>query len=214
MVEPFLKNPHGITLTVVVTREDLFVAFHERLAPFDNARVLLSRWEALPPHDCFVTAGNAFGLMNAGIDAAVVSRLGDAIQRRVQDRILDEFLGEQPVGTAFILPTGHEDVPYLCHAPTMRVPGGITGTDNVYRAARASFIAAARQDASGGTRIRSLVLPALGAGFGGVAAREVARQIAVAWRLFDEAPFRPDWDRIIRRERLICMDGEKRMVRP
>lgn len=69
--------------------------------------------------------------MAAGIDAAVVWRLGEALMERVQHRIMDEYFGEQPVGTAFVLPTGHPSVPFLCHAPTMRVPGGIDGTDKV-----------------------------------------------------------------------------------
>ena len=43
--------------------------------------------------------------------------------RRVQLHILDQFFGEQPVGTAFILPTDHPDVPFLAHAPTMRSAG-------------------------------------------------------------------------------------------
>jgi predicted kinase len=57
-----------------------------------------------------------------------------ATRKRVQHSILDQFFGEQPVGTAFVLATNHSDVPFLAHAPTMRVPGNIEGTDKVYAA--------------------------------------------------------------------------------
>jgi hypothetical protein len=49
----------------------------------------------------------------------------------VQHRIIDEFFGEQPVGTDFVVATGYPAIPFLAHAPTMRVPGSILGTDKV-----------------------------------------------------------------------------------
>ena len=74
------------------------------------------RFEELPAHYCFVTAGNSFGMMTAGIDAAVVAHLGRAVMIAVQRRILDRYLGEQPIGSAFIVETGHADAPcgYAC----------------------------------------------------------------------------------------------------
>ncbi len=54
---------------------------------------------------------------------------------------MDEYFGEQPVGSAFVLSTGHPAVPFLAHAPTMRVPGSIEGTDKVYCATWAALLA-------------------------------------------------------------------------
>src|SRR5687768_13158327 len=118
-------------LWLVHPDEGACAAFRRRFAGLPNVRVVRGRRDALDPHDCFVTAGNAFGLMTAGIDAAVVARFGQDLMRRVQQRIMDEYFGEQPVGTAFVLPTGDPGLPFLCHAPTMRVPGSIEGTDKV-----------------------------------------------------------------------------------
>jgi hypothetical protein len=53
------------------------------------------------------------------------------LRQRVQHRIIDEFFGEQPVGTDFVVATGYPAIPFLAHAPTMRVPGSILGTDKV-----------------------------------------------------------------------------------
>lgn len=199
-----------ISLQLVATTEEMASAFRARFQPYPAVRVTLGRWEELPPHDCFVTAGNSYGLMSAGTDAAAVREFGIQVQDAVQLRIMNDFLGEQPVGTAFLLATGGTRVPFLCHAPTMRLPGDITRTDNVYRATRAALLCIYHHNRAVETGITSVVFPAFGAGFGGVAPGEVARQMAVAWRLFSELPYPPNWDRALARERLICCDGDDR----
>lgn len=73
----------------------------------DQVEVHLGRFEDIPAFDCVATAGNSFGLMNAGMDLAVLKLFGEALQERIQTRILKEYLGEQPVGTSIVVPTGH-----------------------------------------------------------------------------------------------------------
>jgi len=193
----------SFSITLVVTNQLFATAYAARFRHLQRASVVVSRWEALPPHDCFVTAGNSYGLMSAGIDAAVVREFGESIQQAVQLQILNTYLGEQPVGTAFLLPTGNARVPMLCHAPTMRVPRDISGTDNVYRATMAALLCIYHHNRSATRRIGSVVFPSFGTGFGQVPAAEAARQMAVAWELFLEVPYPPDWDRVVRRERMI-----------
>src|SRR6185437_8577305 len=125
---------------LVHPEEAMCAAFRDRFAGLPGVRVIRGRLEDLEPHDCFVTAGNAFGLMTAGIDAAVVRRFGEPLMKRVQQHIMDQFFGEQPVGTAFIVSTGDPTLPFLVHAPTMRVPGSIEGSDKVYTAAWAALL--------------------------------------------------------------------------
>jgi O-acetyl-ADP-ribose deacetylase (regulator of RNase III) len=167
----------------------------------------------LEPHDCFVTAGNAFGLMTAGIDAAVIRRFGEDLMQRVQHRIRDEFFGEQPVGTAFVIPTGTPTLPFLAHAPTMRVPGSIDGTDKVYAATWAALLAIQAHNRTTEQRIEVVAFPAMGTGFGGMPFGEAARQMAVAYRHFLEPPHRLDWDVVVERQRAICYDGGRQVVR-
>jgi O-acetyl-ADP-ribose deacetylase (regulator of RNase III) len=189
-------------------------AFRDRFAGLPGVRVVRGRFEDLGPHDCFVTAGNAFGLMTAGIDAAVVRRFGDGLMARVQHRIMDEFLGEQPVGTAFVVPTGDPAVPFVCHAPTMRVPGSIDGTDKVYAATWAALLAIQAHNRTADRKIAVAAFPAMGTGFGGVPFSEAARQMAAAYRHFLNPPARRlDWDWVIERQRVICYDGGRQVVR-
>lgn len=187
-------------------------AFRNRFEGLPDVRILPTCFEELPPHDCFVTAGNAFGMMTAGIDAAVVRFFGEDLMHRVQHRIMDDYLGEQPVGTAFVLETNHSAIPFLCHAPTMRVPGGIDGSDKVYSATWAAFLAVHAHNVRHDRKIETLAFPAFGTGFGGMSYEEAARQMAAAYRHYLHPPHRLDWDWVIDRQKSICYDGAKQVV--
>lgn len=166
----------------------------------------------LPPHDCFVTAANSFGLMTAGIDAAVVEFHGAGLMERLQERILAEYLGEQPVGTCIIEATGTPGYPFVAHAPTMRVPKPVDGTDAVYIATWAALVEIQRFNTSSGAAIRSVAMPALGTGFGNVAFAEAARQMALAYENRITPPSSLDWDVVRARHRALSYDGDTRLV--
>jgi O-acetyl-ADP-ribose deacetylase (regulator of RNase III) len=133
--------------------------------------------------------------------------------QRVQQRILDQFFGEQPVGTAFIVPTDDPALPFLAHAPTMRVPGSIEGTDKVYAATWAALLAIQAHNQSASRKIDVAAFPAMRTGFGGVQGSEAARQMAVAYRHYLEPPHRLDWDFVAERQLAICYDGPRQVVR-
>jgi O-acetyl-ADP-ribose deacetylase (regulator of RNase III) len=188
-------------------------AFTHRFAGLPGVRVVRGRFEDLGPHDCFVTAGNAFGLMTAGIDAAVIQRFGTSLMERVQFRIMDEYRGEQPVGTAFVVETGDPQIPFVAHAPTMRVPGSIAGTDKVYVATWAALLAVQAHNQANDQKIATVALPAMGTGFGGVPFSEAARQMAAAYRHYLEPPHRLNWDVVADRQKAICYDGNRQVAR-
>ena len=188
-------------------------AFRCRFAGLRGVRVVQGRFEDLEPHDAFVTAGNAFGLMTAGIDAAVVRVFGEWLMRRVQHRIMNDYYGEQPVGTAFVIGTEDARIPFLVHAPTMRVPGNIDGTDKVYSATWAALLAIQAHNSTADRKIETAAFPAMGTGFGGVPFDEAARQMAVAYRHYLEPPHRIDWEFVAERQLAICYDGARQVVR-
>src|SRR5262245_23887718 len=129
------------SIWLVHPAEAMCNAFRRRFAGLRGVQIIQGRFEDLEPHDCFVTAGNAFGMMTAGIDAAVVRAFGEELMHRVRHRIMSNYSGEQPVGTASVITTEHAAIPFLVHAPTMRVPGNIEGTDKVYSATWAALLA-------------------------------------------------------------------------
>src|SRR6186713_1998096 len=146
-----------------------------------EVQVVCGRFEELPSFDCIVTAGNSFGLMDAGMDLAVVRYFGQHVMERIQKRILEEYLGEQPVGTCIIVPTGQAAHPFVAHAPTMRVPMNIQGTDHVYLAMWAALTAVHRHNRAGEPLIQSLACPGLGTGTGGMDFSEAALQMCLAY---------------------------------
>lgn len=205
--------PFPIDLWLIHPAREMCDAFRARFEGLPNVTVLQSRFEELTPHDCFVTAANSYGIMNAGIDAAVVRFHGEDLMRRIQFRILNEFLGEQPIGTCLIEPTGNPRYPFVGHAPTMRVPGSIAGTDKVYAATWAALVSIYNYNVANGHQIQSVVLPAMGTGFGDVSYSEAARQMAAAYQHYLNPPHRVDWDVVIGRHKQICYDGKQQVAK-
>ncbi|EMQ5619348.1 macro domain-containing protein [Salmonella enterica] len=161
----------------------------------ENVEIIRRPFETVPEFDCMVSAANSFGLMDGGVDAAITTYFGTQLQRRVQKYIIQEYLGEQPVGSAFVIETGNSKHPWLIHAPTMRVPLIINGTDAVYNATRAALLAIFQHNKSVAEykKIKSVVFPAMGAGCGQVPPDSVARQMKLAWDSFINCATEINW---------------------
>lgn len=160
-----------------------------QFAAHPEVEIVCGRFEELPTFDCVVTAGNSFGLMDAGMDLAVVRYFGSQLMEQIQQRILADYLGEQPVGTSLLVPTGHSVHPFVAHTPTMRIPMNIRGTDHVYVALWAALTTVHRHNRDANARpIRSLACPGLGTGTGGMEPAEAALQIFLAYRHFTKPP--------------------------
>lgn len=153
-----------------------------------EVQVVCGRFEDLPSFDCVVTAGNSFGLMDAGMDLAVVRFFGRHVMERIQKQILEDFLGEQPVGTCIIVSTDQAAHPFVAHSPTMRVPMNIQSTDHVYLAMWAALTAVHRQNRSTNPHIDSLACPGLGTGTGAVDPIEASLQLRLAYEHFKRPP--------------------------
>src|SRR5207245_10854450 len=109
---------------------------------------------------CVDTAGNYFVVMDAGVDLEVLKFFGTQIQERIQKKILEDYCGEQPVGSAFLVETGRLDHPYVAHAPTMRIPMNISRTDHVYLATWATLLAVRHHNRTAARKIQTPVGPA------------------------------------------------------
>ncbi len=150
-----------------------------------------------------VSAANSFGLMDGGVDAAIIDFFGPALMQRVQKRILAEYLGEQPVGTSMIVETGNPLHPYIAHTPTMRIPMPIAETDNVYTAMWAMVVAVARHNQRSDRPIQAVACPGLGIAAGRVPYQQAARQMALAYRHYLTPPERLTWATAQRRQSMI-----------
>ena len=135
--------------------------------------------------DAVVSPANSFGWMRGGIDA-LYSREFPGIEDRVRSAILASHGGELPVGESEFVPTGVASPAWLISAPTMRHPGERLPADTVapYLAARAvvrMWATGNGPDSPVRELVRTIAMPGLGTGVGGVAAENCARQVVAAW---------------------------------
>jgi O-acetyl-ADP-ribose deacetylase (regulator of RNase III) len=143
--------------------------------------------------DAVLSPANSFGYMDGGIDLAYRRYFGLEVQARIQAKIRSEFSGELPVGQAMVVATGHDTVPYLVAAPTMRVPDKIGDTVNVYLAFRAALLAVLAHNKGGAPSIGTLRAPALGTGVGAMPLARAARQMHAAYvSVFEDPPWLSD----------------------
>ncbi|EOU5303339.1 macro domain-containing protein, partial [Escherichia coli] len=185
-----------INLILSAPVPEMAEAFKRVFANADNVNIVGQPFETIREFDCMVSAANSFGLMDGGVDAAITAFFGTQLQTRVQNHILREYLGEQPVGTAFVIETGDNNHPWLVHAPTMRVPLTIDGTDAVYNATWAALLAIFQHNKNATTdrKIKTVVLPAMGAGCGQVPFESVTRQMKLAWDNFNKKTESINWE--------------------
>jgi len=201
-------NPTDFQLILVDPNADLCDAFRSHFRRQANVPVVQGRFESLPEFDCMVSAANSFGLMDGGVDGAITRFFGLALMDRVQRHVIEHFRGEQPVGTSFIVETGHEKHPFVAHTPTMRVPMRIAATDNVYQAMWAMLLAVWHHNQSSARRINIVACPGLGTATGRVSPSSAARQMATAYRHFHNPPETISWPYATARQHAVGLGGD------
>ena len=136
--------------------------------------------------DCVVSPANSYGLMDGGYDLAITKWFGDSLQKKVQQYILDNFYGEQPVGTSIIVDSNKDGIK-LIHTPTMRSPSKIRDTLVIYQCMRTCLIRAMESG------IKSIVIPAFGGAVGQVEYNVIAKMMYKAYLQLLNPPYYLNW---------------------
>ena len=190
-------------LILVDPKQALCKAWKEEFQNLPNVEIVQGYFERLAEFDCMVSAANSFGMMDGGVDLAIVNFFGKRVMENVQAAILRNYLGEQPVGTSMIIETGHPHHPFIAHTPTMRVPMPIAHTDHVYSAMWAMLLAVHYHNQTSSRKINVIACPGLGTTTGKVPYAEAAHQMAIAYKNFLYPPKFIDWIVITRRAKPI-----------
>lgn len=184
-----MENRLGFKLVLAGFSEELYKEFVRAFSGFPETECHQGRFEDVN-FDCVVSAANSFGLMDGGVDQCITDLFGVQMMHRVQNRIIQEFAGEQPVGTSIIV-RGNE-IPsiinkYVAHTPTMRIPSDVSSTDNAYRAMKAALLAVQAHNrmvdsclSPADSRINTLVTPGLATLTGRIPYDIAANQMALA----------------------------------
>ncbi len=180
-IKPIGKGgPRPVRISLCDRSEDVARALGCHFRDADDAEVLAGDLLDLDC-DALVSPTNSFGDMSGGIDRSIDLFYDGAAQRLAMGRIAERFRGELPVGSATILEMGTSRFGHLILAPTMRVPSRVSGTLNAYLAMRAALSAVLDHNAASPRPIRSVAIPGLGTGVGGMTPDESARQMRAAY---------------------------------
>ncbi|MBD2099727.1 macro domain-containing protein [Leptolyngbya sp. FACHB-261] len=205
------KNQVKVTdlkLILVDPIEELCSAWRQEFDGVQAVSIVTGYFEELTDYDCLVSAGNSFGLMDGGVDLAIIRYFGLELMERVQEHIIQQFRGEQPVGTSFIIGTGHPQHPFLAHTPTMRVPMLISQTDNVYQAMWAMLLAVWQHNQKEIRKIRTVACPGLGTATGRMPFQRAAKHMALAYKNFLNPPQTISWPYAESRQTAIGSGGD------
>lgn len=198
-------------LYLVDVNKKVVDAWKKVFSKYPRVKIFHQGFETLPDYDCIVSPANSFGLMDGGVDSVITQQFGLQLQFRVQDYIIKEYQGEQPVGTCFIIPTGDKKHKYLAHTPTMRVPMDIRNTDYVYLAMKALLREVQKFNKKHNNEIKIVACPGLGTLTGQVNADECARQMELAYRNFLQVPKRINWEIARRRQNDVKYGGNSKV---
>lgn len=195
-------------LILVDPKVDLCEAWKLQFESHKEVKIVNDYFENLPEFDCMVSAANSFGLMDGGVDYAITKFFGVQLQQRVQQYIIDNYFGEQLVGTSFIIETNNNKHLFLAHTPTMRVPMQITRTDNVYLAMFALLRAVSMHNKTSDRKINTVACPGLGTQTGKVSPKEAARQMELAYKNFKNPPKSINWNHADKIQQEIIFGGD------
>lgn len=129
--------------------------------------------------DAVVSPANSNGDMNGGIDRLYQRRWPD-IEAKVKQEIVNRYgEGQMPIGDAFVIKTGDPDIPNLIVSPTMSQAGGQT---DVQISGLATMAALKAADDAG---LKSVTLPGMGTGIGGLNPQKAGEQMVLAQDYFE-----------------------------
>lgn len=170
-----------------------------KIVLFDLKEELVNAWKKVLPKEQYpfvecvvsnfttlrgtaiVSPANSFGFMNGGIDGAYTAHFGQPMVDTLQALIFNKWNGELPIGCADIVSTGHNEVPFLIAAPTMRVPMAIDDTVNVYLSTRAALLSFQKELFHPDNFMPEILLiPGMGTGVGRVSPELCASQMKKA----------------------------------
>ena len=119
-----------------------------------------------------VNPANSLGQMGGGVAGALRRAGGEAVEAEAM------ALAPIPVGRAVATSAGRLPFRHIIHAPTMERPAMATTADKVGLATRAAL------DCADETGLRSVALPGMGTGVGGVDPEDASRAMVAAAREF------------------------------
>jgi O-acetyl-ADP-ribose deacetylase (regulator of RNase III) len=180
-------------LILVDVNENLCIEWKKVFADFSEIEIVNDKFQNIKTFDCIVSPANSFGLMDGGVDLAIIKFFGKELENSVQRYIVKNYDGEQPIGSTFIIETKNKVHPYLAHTPTMRIPSIISDTENVYYAMK-GMLSAVKKFNDPHQKIKTVLCPGLGTATGRVSPKIAAQQMLLAYTFHKKPPEEINWE--------------------
>jgi len=174
-------GPRGLRFSIGDRNHDVAAALATAFRDLACVEVLHGDLLDVSP-DAVVCPGNSFGDMGGGFDKAVDDFHGGRAQPAVVRAIASRCLGELAVGSSLVVEVPDATrVRFLVMAPTMRVPGNSAHSIGAYLATRAALVALVQHNNGGAQPIKSVAIPGMCTGVGGMSFTEAASQMRTAF---------------------------------
>jgi O-acetyl-ADP-ribose deacetylase (regulator of RNase III) len=183
-------GPRGLRFSIGDRNRDVATALGAAFRDLPCVEILHGDLLDASP-EAVVCPGNSFGDMGGGFDKAVDDFHGGQAQPAVVRAIATRCLGELAVGSSLVveIPAATR-VRFLVIAPTMRVPGNSAHSIGAYLATRAALVALLLHNTSGAQAIKSVAIPGMCTGVGGMSFTEAASQMRTAFASIVEERWR------------------------
>ena len=140
--------------------------------------------------DAIVNPANSFGYMGGGVAGAIKRAGGLIIEKEAISK------APIPVGKAVVTTAGALPCKYVIHATTMKQPAISIDVKNVKLATKAAF------DLGVKLKIKSIAIPGMGTGVGGVPTSDAAKAIIKIAKDFED-----------KFEKIILIDRNEEMIK-
>jgi O-acetyl-ADP-ribose deacetylase (regulator of RNase III) len=140
--------------------------------------------------DAIVNPANSFGYMGGGVAGAIKRIGGLTIEKEAVSK------APIPVGKAIVTTAGTLSCRYVIHAPTMKQPASNIDVNNIKLATRAAF------DLGVKLKLKSIAIPGMGTGVGGVPHSDAAKVITEIVKEFED-----------KFEKIILIDRNDEMIK-
>lgn len=166
-------------LFLVDINPDMTTAWERSFKDLPGVEIILSDILAVA-ENTIVSPANSYGLIDGGIDGLYKDYFGDILQRNILNVILKNYPdGLLPVGSAILVETGNNKIPYMISAPTMEFPGPVRPI-NAFFAMNAMLKVAEKHK----NIITKVYCPGLATGIGLVPEEDGAREMANAYKKY------------------------------
>jgi len=170
-----MSEKKTMELWLVDMNRDLVRAWQNVFGDFDEVYIACENILDIA-ENTIVSPANSYGYMDGGIDLEYTNYFGLKPQEEIQKKIFLRPEGYLPVGSAVLVETGDNKIPYMISAPTMLSPGPVNSSNAFFAMSAILQVAYKNKHI-----VQKVFCPGLATGIGRVPYDQAAEEMAHAY---------------------------------